>query len=79
MMHNNNNENDDDTVPRVSRAKHVLRVVGVRAHGVSEYLHLGYFATAAGIMHELHSVLAALCGVALLLVLAAGASYMGDS
>lgn len=77
-MHNNK-ENDDDTVPRVSRAKQALRSAGVKAHGVSEYLHLGYFATAAGVMHELHSVLAAACAVALMLVLAAGASYIGDA
>jgi hypothetical protein len=77
-MHENK-ENEDGKVPRASRAKYLLRLAGHKAHGVSEYLHLGYFASAAGIMHEFHSALAAACAVALLLVLAAGASYIGDA
>ena len=58
---------NDDGEP--SRIKHLIRAVPHKLHAVSEFCHLGYFATAAGIAHEFHSLFAGMCGVALLIVL----------
>lgn len=46
--------------------KHWLSEIGHKAHHVPEYAHVGYFATAAGVMHEYHAVLAAICGLLVL-------------
>lgn len=59
-----------------SRLKQLVRRALHGSHSVSEVFHLGYFATAAGLMHEFHSLFAGACGVLLLvaLVLNAGGS-----
>jgi len=69
-----NKENEDQFPKKGDKARHVIRVTAHKVHGVSEFAHLGYFATGAGLLHEYHSIFAAACGVGLLVVLVAGAA-----
>lgn len=52
-----------------SRIAKLLREAPHRLHAVSEFCHVGYFATAAGLAHEFHSLFAGLCGALLVAVL----------
>lgn len=58
-----------DEESHAGRVKRFAQTLPHRVHSVSEFCHLGYFATAAGLMHEFHTLFAAGCGIALFIVL----------
>lgn len=58
------NDPDEGIAAYVRRKAHSIHI-----HAVSEFAHLGYFATAAGLMHEYHSVFAGACGLLLAVVI----------
>ncbi len=72
------NENEEGEAP-LARMKHWLHRVAHKTHSVSEIMHLGYFATGAGLMHEFHSFFAAGAGIGLLLVIVCGMNSVGDA
>jgi len=74
-MHNNDEEGEAPT----ARWKQRLHAIAHKTHSVSEIMHLGYFATGAGLLHEFHSFFAAGCGIGLLLVIVCGLNAMGDA
>ena len=78
-MHNEENEDEAPTTRHVARLKKVVHVVAHKTHSVSEIMHLGYFATGAGLLHEFHSFFAAGCGIGLLLVIVCGLNAVGDA
>ena len=51
------------------RIRHYLHEFTHRSHSLSEFCHVGYFATAAGLFHEYHAVLAGACGILLVVAM----------
>lgn len=51
------------------RVRHYWHEFTHRTHSLTEYCHVGYFATAAGVMHEYHAILAGACGIMLVIAM----------